>query len=205
MSIERGKRLVNEYGIRRSSLNFYPFFRWNKCDKVFMFEVPDMYEITILHKKEDINRCRVYITEEDLYRMINAVGYFSFTQERGNLDDQTYLGISLIQCLYYVSVTGLKKAKRSHVDMKLIARVPKGGKKPGTKIVKEVSKEELERLQYLSDNYEHIIHQCITHDWCEEYIELVKDVSKFRGEKCPPKKELINMFTRMRREYYVEK
>ena len=211
MSIARGKDIVIKYNLFNK--NFQPKIRWVAKRKEFIFLVPSMYEVVYLHETEDISMEEVYISEVDLWRMINADRgisedyYFSYKEEQGELSDDTYLGVSFVQQGWYVSKNTLVQAKRASKKLHhsawiiLKRRVPKGGRPVGGGIRKEMSPEEKERCEYLIANYERIVANCIRKDWVTEYIELERDIAKYKGLKKPSKKSLIAHFTELRNNY----
>lgn len=209
MSILKGKT-INEI----SSDNYRPKIKWINGTKQFVVSVLDMYT-------KDGSFFNTYISEEDLYRLINAdkgVKYgfwFNEDDEKGELDDDTYLGISYIQARYYLSISVLKEAKRlwkrtgrnGQAWLVLKKRVPKGGRLKGTGINKSfenLSIEEQERLKSLAENYEKIKINCYAKDWVNEYVELERDMAIYKGEPFIGKKACIQKFTAERKKYLEE-
>lgn len=172
--------------------DFEPKLRWIKGRN----------EFEVLIMDEEGEAWNVFISERDLMRMIKAdeVETFSFKEEQGDLDDDTYLGVSFVQAYWYLSRSVLKEVKRANKRngyptwVWLKKRVKRGGRKG------EISEEEKERLRGIFENKEKILYNCIRHDWLEEYIMMERDVHKFLGEKCPKREELVKKFIEYKNE-----
>ena len=211
MSIARGKDIVIKYNLFNK--DFQPKLRWVAKRKEFIFLVPDIYEIVRLGKSTDIGMTEVYISEVDLWRLINADRgisedyYFTYKDEQGELSDDTYLGISFVQQGWYVSKHTLTLAKRINRKMKhsawiiLKRRLPRGGRPLGGGTHHKLPPEEVERIESLIANYDRIVASCVAKDWATEYVELEQDIAKYKGEKKPSKKSLIQKFTELREQY----
>lgn len=215
MSRARGEKILVETESKSSlDLGFRPGIKWNRTKKVFIVLVPDMYDVMRRGIKENIMSEPVEIKEEDFYRLINAdrgVKYgfwFNFEDEKLDLDDDTYLGISYVQYAYYLSVTVLKEAKRVSKRcgypqwVFLKKRVKRGGRPVGggkTKRFCDLSSDEQERIYYLRDNYEKIVDNMCKHDWVYEYVELQRDMCLYEGKKFPGTKKTIADFAEIRR------
>lgn len=211
MSKEKGKILICQYGITREDLLFTPTIKWNKKTHEFVLYVPDMYQVVKLNNPHKLNKERVYISEIDLLRMINSdrgcneYVWFSYEQERGDLDDSTYYGICVIQQLFYLTQNTLRQAKKVRVKNEVIElkpRVPRGGRPVGGGRRKPLTEEEKERLEYLTTEHDRIVENCIKHDWANEYVDMEKEIARLRGSKVPNRKNLLEEFGKMRREYY---
>ena len=191
--------------------NYQPRIKWLGKKRVFVVNVFDMYE-------KDGTVYNVEISEPDLYRLINAdrgtkYGFwFNFEDERDDLDDDTYLGISYIQARYYLSVSTLKEAKRlwkragktGQSWLPLKKRVPKGGRPVGGgqgKKFSDLSPDEQERIKMLYDNYDKIVVNCYAKDWLAEFIELERDVAFYKGTKFIGKKAATEKFTAERKKW----
>ena len=214
MSIARGKEIEEI----KNSENYVPKIKWingrGRDDGYFVFSVLDMY-------LKDGSTQNVYIKEEDVWRLINAdrgtrYGFwFNYSDEQGNLDDDTYLGISYLQARYHLSTSVLSEAKRTWKRggrngwnwVVLKRRVPKGGRPVGggkSKGFASLPKSEQERLLELSKNYERIVNNCYAKDWVTEYVELQRDLCLLKGTKFPGKKRIIAEFTAARQKWLEE-
>ena len=217
MSRAQGERIVAEFpGLE---LNFQPAIKWNRTKKVFVLKVPDMYEITRLKKKTDINYTETEIDESDLWRLINAdrgtkYGFwFDFKEERDELDDDTYLGISYVQFVYYLSINSLNEARHSSKRcgypqwLALKKRTRRGGRPVGggkSRTFQNLPESERERILLLQQNYDKIVINCYKKDWVTEYIELQRDICLLNGKKFPGKKQTIATFTAERKKWLEE-
>ena len=155
----------------------------------------------------------VYISEPDIWRLINADRgvsydyYFSYKEEQGELSDDTYLGISFVQQGWYVSKNTLTQAKRAarklHHSTWIILkrRLPRGGRPIGGGTHHNLPISEIERIEFLIANYDRILLNCVKKDWVTEYIEMETDIAKYKGLKKPSKKSLIQTFTELREQY----
>lgn len=176
MSVEKGKEL-----------GFRPVFakiKWVRSLQCFEVLVPDMSgggsgsEVCVF----------VYIHEEDLVRMINWHGVLGGDQ--GELDDETYLGVSAVQGYYFLSrytltvVKRLAKKNGRGVWYYLTSRSVRGG---------HPRNENSERLVYLREHEKEIVARCVEMNWLEEYIMLQKDL----GCK-DSRKVLVERFAKLR-------
>lgn len=140
--------------------------RYLKTKEEFELEVPDP-----LNDGETI---MVKITDYDLFMLLNS--NFSI---RGDLDDDTFLGIKKLCKNHTLSIRTLTLAKRqqhlrqlNRVDTAWIG-LNKRERKP------RVNKnEDNERLEYLRENFDRIAENCARHDWFDEYLRLCKDMDK---------------------------
>lgn len=125
-----------------------------------------------------------------------------------NLDDDTYLSVSLIQYFYKVSLSELNKVQRQWHRFKL-GRVKsvyrelerkdfdswhKRGRKKGVI-------EDFERIKENVDNYDRIVKSCIEKDRYEIFYELKKDVAKLSGTGRVSEKAVREEFTKLREEW----
>ena len=191
---------------------FFPYVKWNNTNREFVILVPDMYELT---RNEKLIPTLIYVNEEDLWRMINADrgnngnnDYFTFVDEQGNLDDDTYLGISFVQYFYYLSINTLRQAKRIWKKLRyperiyLKRRLPRGGRPVGSKI--EVSADELERIASIYNNRNKIMENCYKHDWADEYVELLRDIANYEKKDFMGRKKALKIFAEQRRKWLEE-
>lgn len=198
MSILRGKQLDS------LDLLFTPFIKWVNSSGEFILSVPDMYE-------KNGTAVKVRIQEVDLWRMIKADNknlVFEFNEEQGDLDDDTYLGISYIQARYYLTINTLRVCKRAWKKggktgfsyLYLKKRTKRGGRPIGGGNAR-ISEEEIERLEYVNRNYDKIVENLYEHDWAEEYVNLRKDIALYRHQKFIGKKACLKQFAVERRKY----
>ena len=208
IQIERSKKNPNP-----NNNEAVPKIKWIGKSKHFVISVLDMYE-------RDGSFYNVYVKEEDLYRLINADRgckyglWFDIKDEQGDLDDDTYLGISYIQARYYLSLSTLTTAKRlwkaagksGRTWLYLKKRIKKGGRPVGaqSKGFAGLSDAEKERIERLAKDYDTIVANMCKHDWVEEYIELTKDMCLLNNKKVPGKKKTIANFTEIRRKWLEE-
>ena len=144
--------------------------RYLKTKEEFELEVPDP-----LNENETIlETILVKITDYDLFILLNS--NFSI---RGDLDDDTFLGIQKLIKNWNLSIRTLKLAKRQQ-HLRQLNRVDtawvelnKKERKPRTN-----SNEDSERIEYLKENFDKIVENCVKHDWFEEYFRLCKDIDK---------------------------
>lgn len=143
--------------------------RYLASSQSFVFNVGLSYDIRIA--EEDMLRLFTFDNLSELEQ--NEIYYHKdFAEEQGDLDDETYSTISLIQYEYVLSKHVLTLVKRKahlrrlhKVDTawyELSRRVmhSKGGRKKGSK--KAVN-------QYNVDNYDKIAENCVARDWFEEF------------------------------------
>lgn len=140
--------------------------RYLKTKEEFELEVPDP-----LNDNETI---LVKITDYDLFTLLN-----SDFDIRSDLDDDTFLGIKKLCENWNLSIRILILAKRQQ-HLRQLNRVDtawvelnKKERKPRTN-----KNEDNERLEYLRENFDKIVENCVKHDWFEEYFRLCKDVDK---------------------------
>ena len=140
--------------------------RYLKTKEEFELEVPDP-----LNEGETIP---VKITDYDLFMLLNS--NFSI---RGDLDDDTFQGIKLLSEKYSISIRTLTLAKRqqhlrqrNRVETSWV-ELNKKERKPRTN-----KNEDNERLEYLRENFDKIVENCVKHDWFDEYLRLCKDMDK---------------------------
>lgn len=140
--------------------------RYLKTKEEFELEVPDP-----LNENETI---LVKITDYDLFMLLN-----SNFDIKSDLDDDTFFGLKLLIKNYNLSIRTLKLAKRQQ-HLRQLNRVDtawvelnKKERKPRTN-----SNEDNERLEYLRENFDKIVENCVKHDWFEEYFRLCKDIDK---------------------------
>lgn len=214
MSRFKGKQIEDiEVDNAAAAAIYQPRIKWLGKKKVFVLNVLNMYE-----KNGDFYN--VEISELDLYRLINADRgakwgfWFDADEEKGDLDDDTYLGISYIQARWYLSISVLKEAKRlwkragktGQSWLVLKKRVAKGGRPVGggkKKKFETLSVKEQERIKELAERYDEVVLNCYAKDWVREYIELEKDMALFKGEKFIGKRACIEKF-RVERGKYLE-
>ena len=149
----------------------------------------DMYEV----KYADLVR----ISPVDLLRLINLNSlnveeqndmYFRGVDFRGDLDDDTYRNISVLQHYYHLSARSLLLAKRaSHLrrlgrtDSKWIYLKKRilhsnGGRPFGAK--SQLSAEDKERILLNYENYSLLIKKFIERDWYHEFCEFHKELRR---------------------------
>lgn len=203
MSRLKGKLLVEELGLTQP-VGAISYIKWLNKTEEYGIYVPDMYEYKF---NAELVFIEVRISEPDLYRMINADShnYFELADEKADLDDDTYFGISYVQWFYYLSKHVLNLAKRSSRKFGypqkyfLKRRVPRGGRPAGVK--NKVSEEELSRLEEVYINREQIKVNCYRHDWAEEYVSLMKDIAAYRKKPFIGRKKALQNFTVERRKW----
>ena len=222
MSKLKGKEILRSLEITELGLGFEPSIKWNKTEEAYVLKVPDMYEVLMNGIVSNVPFVEVRIDEPDIWRMITAeqgIGdsfWFNFDEERGELDDDTYLGISLIQAEWYLSVNVLNLARRAMKRcgypqwIKLKKRTPRGGRPVGSKSgssggFDSLNAEEQQRLCDLDANYNRVVENCYEHDWLDEYIELQKDMCLFRREKFCGRKECAKRFAEERKKWLNSK
>lgn len=92
----------------------------------------------------------------------------------------------------------MNEAKRvnrrfSHSQWLILKRiVPRGGRKK--KVV-----EYDERIESMIADYDRIVANCIKHDWANEYVELEREIAKYRGEKVLSRKKILQKFSELRK------
>ena len=181
MSRLKGMKIYEKLG---RLVIFNPAIKYLKTRKEYVVSVPDVY---MLMKFGNIEKSLVYISGEDLWKLIrldNLDEYINFNEEQGELDDETYQGISLVQYLWYFSKNTIDQARRARGKWVFLKkRVPRGGRPVGSVAHHVVTEEEKERVQYLTDNFEDIVAKCVEHDWYEEYENLLKDTGRFTNKK----------------------
>ena len=196
--------------------NGVPAIRYNKSNGLYVLRVPDMYKALNSSDGSEIGSECVWISGEDLWRLIHfdkwyENGVVALSTEQGDLDDTTYLGISYVQARWYLSKHVMDEARRmcgrfgfsQWVILK--KRVRRGGRVPGcigggTRI----SEAERERLCGLVENYKRIVDNCCRHDWAEEYVELERDITRYKGARVESRKKIIERFTEIRKKWIEE-
>lgn len=222
MSRKIGEKIVKQFEILPNIPNNIPaYIRWTKgkeIESVFTILIP--FDVTIgrgmsisdieflpTNNKSDYFQIRIF--EGDLYRMVNADHYDLTSDEQQNLDDVIFHTVSLTQYFWYLSKSVLNETKRASKRcgypqwITLVKREAKGGQRKGIKKIRKetiFSKEEIERIETLIENYDRIVKNCLKYDWVQEFCELEKDIAKYKGLKIT-KKESIEKFTKLRKKY----
>lgn len=144
--------------------------RYLKTTEEFELVVPD----PIGSENDTIT---VRISDYDLVVLLNS----SF-ETRGDIDDDTFLGIKKLCENWNLSIRTLKLAKTQQ-HLRQLNRVAsswveltKKERKP--RQAKDLSEEDLERIQYLTENYDKIAMNCARHDWFQEFMRLCKDIDR---------------------------
>ena len=140
--------------------------RYLKTNEDFELEGPDP-----LNENETI---LVKITDYDLFTLLN-----SDFDIRPDLYYDTFLGIQKLCENYNLSIRILILAKRQQ-HLRQLNRVDTAWVKLNKKERKQRmnGNEDDERLEYLRENFDKIVENCVKHDWFEEYFRLCKDVDK---------------------------
>ena len=143
--------------------------RYLKTSEEFEIIVPDF-----LNEEEVLT---VRISDYDLVQLLK-------TEIKNDLDDDTYNGIKLLRKNYVLSVSTLKLAKRQQHLRKLNrvesswVTLAKKERNPRTE-----TNEQRERLEYLRNNENQIIQNCLKHDWFNEFYSLEKSVHPGKHKK----------------------
>ena len=207
MSRLKGKLLAEELSMSEP-VGKVPYIKWLNKTEEYGIYVPDMYEYKY---NGNLVFIKVRISEVDLSRMLKADDYvnkgifFELADEKADLDDDTYLGISYVQWFYYLSKHVLIVAKRNSRKFGypqkyfLKRRVPRGGRPIGAK--NKVSEEEMKRIEEVYTIREQIKVNCYRHDWAEEYVSLMKDIAAYRKKPFIGRKKALQNFTAERRKW----
>lgn len=167
--------------------------RWNRELQKYLFTVPECFGGIVEISQYDLER----LIEADLY------DNFIFENEKGELDDDTYRGVSWLQAHFYVTKNSYTIAKREWKKnnkypkwVALKKRIPRGGRPRGFKVV---DPEEIERMEYLVANYDSIVSECVRKDWYQEYMQLNQDINKYKGVRVS-KRALHEKFVELRKQ-----
>ena len=177
---------------------------------IFVFRVPDMYEIFRLGKIKDVSENEVEIKEKDLMRLVRADElrdeevWISRSDEQQNLDDDTFISISVVQACYYLSLSGVLECKRMNKRkgypdwMILKRRLKRGGRVLGKCYDAGIlSNEDRERISSMIADKDRIVRNMVREGRFEEYLEFCKDVALFEGKKFN-RKESLHTYMKMR-------
>ena len=206
MSIIKGKKV--EF---KGDFNGMPAIRYVKGRDEYVVRVPDVYTALRSVEGDTFGMEEVYISGSDLWRLIKFDKWYeregvSLSEERGDLDDTTYLGISWVQARYYLSVSVLSEARRVNNRfsfsqwLPLKRRVARGGRPKGSRNKNIYGEEDIERIERMIEDYDRIVAHCVEKDWANEYVELEKEIAKYKGEKVPSRKALLEKFTELRKK-----
>ena len=211
MSIYRGLQIPDI----PNTEDYFPKIKWingrRGDDGFFVVRVLDMY-------LKDGSTMDVRIPADAVWRMINAdrgtkYGFwFDPEEEKGDLDDDSYLGFSYIQARYHVSVSVMlevqrlwKRAGRNGWSWLYLKKKNKHGGRPNGggrgKKFNNLPLDEQERIASVFADYDKIAENCYAKDWVTEYIELEKDIAIYKGEKYIGKKATIQKFTAERKKW----
>ena len=158
--------------------------RYLKVTEEFELEVPDpLIENEIL---------TVRISDYDLVTLLN-----SNFKIKPDLDDDTLKGIELL-CQSYILTTRTLKLAKTQLHLRKLNRVSSCWielkKNERKKRVSKISPEDLERIQYLKDNYDKIVENCLKHDWFIEFYKLNKDIDSSKK-----KKDIVDEWRRLKK------
>ena len=157
--------------------------KYLKTTEEFQIEVPDP-----LNESECIF---VRISDYDLMSMICG-------RTPKNLDDDTKLGIQKLLEKYILTTRTMKLAKRQQ-HLRKLNRVESAWieLKSKERQPRQMTSENIQRINYLRENFDEISLNCVKHDWYEEFYQLCKDSGKIRT-----KKDIISEWKRLKNEYY---
>lgn len=155
--------------------------RYLKTEEKFELEVPDP-----LDENETIV---VKISDYDLVSYLKGL--------KVELDDDTSRGLELL-CKKYILSPRILKLAKTQLHLRKLNRVdsswidlPK--KKRGRR---NLSQEDLERIEYLKVNYDKIVENCLKHDWFDEFYKLNKDINASMR-----KKEIIEKWRELKKTF----
>ena len=154
------------------NVDFRPAIKWNRKEKVFVVLVPEIGPKIGTNFLYTGNASRVYVCEYDMYRLINADKGnwdFSFEEEQGDLADDEYLGISVVQAYWYLSHNTLKIAKRVSKKVGYPQWVYLSRRNRG--------ESEDDRKEYLRENYFVIREKLVERNNVKEFVELERIVN----------------------------
>ena len=131
--------------------------RYLKTKEEFELVVPDVLS------DDEGSSLTVRISDYDLFMLIRGT--------RPDTDADTYLGIKKLN----LSVSTLKQAK-TKAHLRRLNRVDTSWVEISKRKKRGISEERKERLEYLKENYDGIVSNCVKHDWYNEFKSLCKDL-----------------------------
>ena len=144
--------------------------------KIKYLKTTDEFEIIVPDPLDENSTLKIRISDYDLYMLL-------VTGKKGELDDDTFLGITTLKKDYVFTPNVLKLAKKQ-LHLRELNRVESSWYvlKLNKRKPRETTQEQRERIEYLKENYDKIVANCIEHDWFDEFYKLNKDIDPHKSK-----------------------
>ena len=138
--------------------------------KIKFLKTTDEFEIIAPDPLNESEAIKIKISDYDLYILLE-------TGKQRELDDDTFLGIQNLRKTHTLTVHVMNLTKRQ-AHLRELNRVDSSWYvlKPKIRKPKCTTPERVERLKYLTENYDKIVENCLIHDWFDEFYRLNRDV-----------------------------
>ena len=138
--------------------------------KIKFLKTSDEFEVIVPDPLNENETLKLRIDDSELY-------YLLVTGKQRDLDDDTFLGITNLRKTHTLTVHVMNLAKRQ-LHLRELNRVDTSWYvlKPKIRKPKCTTPERVERLKYLTENYNAIVENCLSHDWFDEFYKLNKDI-----------------------------
>ena len=141
--------------------------------KIRYLKTTEEFELIVPDPLNENATIQIRISDYDLFLVIQS----KFSNQY-DLDDDTFQGLKLLSKNYILSIRTLFLAKRQQ-HLRKLNRVASSWVElnRNERAPRQQSKENLERVEYLKENYEAIVNNCIKRDWFNEFCQLEKDLN----------------------------